>query len=104
MLVIDGVDYTFHVLAAFFVVGIVAIFFTGQYILCSKAKRTRTKLIPAYCVLLLVAAAISVAVGDTGGSPIDLRGVVALMILAVAFICGASSGAAWIIYKVRRKK
>jgi len=97
---INDVDYTFHILAVLSIIVIVALFFGGQYILCKKAKHMAVKLIPAYIIFLLVAAAILVATGDTGGSPIDMRGVVSLMILGIAFICGLSSGAAWLIYKV----
>ena len=103
MFVADGVDYTFHVVGIILFIAIVAIIFTVQYMLCSRAKKTRTKLIPAYGVLLLAAVAILVAIGDTGGSPIDLRGVAALMILAIALICGVSSGVAWAIYRARKK-
>ena len=104
MFVIDEVDFAFHIFAIAFVVISVAIFFTAQYILCSRAKKTRTKLIPACFVLLLVVSAILVAIGNTGGSPVDLRGVAALMILGVALICGISAGAAWLTYRVRNKK
>ena len=103
MLVIDGVDYAFHLFGILFVIVIAVIFFSAQYMLCSRAKKTRTKLIPAYCVLLLVAVAILIATGDNGGSPIDLRGAAAFMVLAVAFICGVSSGAAWVMYRVKNK-
>ena len=104
MFIINGVDYTFHVFGILFVAASAAIFFTAQYMLCSKAKKISTRLIPAYGVLLLVVLAIIVTTGGTGGSPIDLRGAVALMILGFASICGLSAGAAWVIYRVRSKK
>ena len=104
MFVADVADYTFHVVGTIFAFALIAVFFTVQYMLCSRVKKTWIKLIPAFVVLLYVAAAILVATGDTGGSPIDLRGVVASMILIFALICGVSLGAAWVVYRVRNKK
>ena len=104
MFVVDGIDYTFWLFGILAVIVTVAIVFTAQYMLCSRAKKTGTKLIPLYGILFLVAAAIFIAKGDNGGSPIDLRAVAALMVLAIAFICGVSSGAAWVIYRMKSKK
>ena len=104
MFMINGVDYTFHIFAVIFVVVIVSLFFVGQYILCRKAKHIAIKLIPAYGVFLLIILAILVAMGGTGGSFIDLRSFVAWVILGIASICGVSSGAAWVIYRVKNKK
>jgi len=99
MLMINDVDYTFYILAVLSLIIIVALFFGGQYTLCKKGKHMAIKLIPVYIVLLLVAAAILVATGDTGGSPIDMRGVVSLMILGIALVCALSAGAAWLTHK-----
>ena len=104
MFVINGVDYAFHVFAVIFVVIIVALFFVGQYILCKRAKRMAIKLIPVYAVFLMAILAILVTMGGTGGSPIDLRSFVAWIIVGIAAICGISSGAAWLTYRIRTKK
>ena len=96
---INDVDYAFYIVAVLSFIIVVALFFGGQYALCKKAKHMAVKLIPVYIVLLLVAGAISVATGDTGGSPIDMRGVVSLMILGIALACGLSVGAAWFTHK-----
>ena len=104
MIVINGIDYTFHIFAAIFVVVIVSLFFAGQYILCKKAKHMAVKLIPTYVVFLLVILAILVTMGGTGGSFIDLRSFVAWVILGIASIGGVSLGAAWVIYRVKNKK
>ena len=103
MFAINGVDYTFHIIAISFVILSIAVYFTAQYLLCKKAKKLTVKLIPAYAVLLLIVLAGLVAVSGTGGSVIDLRSFVALVILCYAAICAVSAGLAWLIYKLKRK-
>jgi|GEM_PF-2869659 len=104
MFVINGVDYTFHVLAVIFIVISAALFFAGQYALCRRVKRTAVKLIPAYAIVLLIVFAGLVAVSDNKGSLLDLRGAVALIILGYAFVCGVSAAMAWTTYRMRNKK
>lgn len=100
MLVINGIDNILYISGII----IVALLFTVQYIICSKAKRIGVKLIPIYGILLLIILAILVATSDNSGSLIDLKWTVAFIILGVALICSISVGAAWAIYKIRNKK
>lgn len=98
MLAINGIDYIFYIIGI-----IVALLFAVQYIICCKAKRIGVKLIPVYGICLLIIWAILVAVSDNSGSLIDLKWAVVVMILGVALICSISVGAAWAIYKIRKK-
>jgi hypothetical protein len=104
MFVINGIDYAFHIFATTFIVASVAVFFTVQYILCKKSKRMAIKLIPAYGVLILIILAFLVTISSTGGSFIDLRSFIALVILGYALICGISAGVAWVIYRIIKRK
>jgi len=99
--VINGTDYSLFVVG-----GIGAlIFFVGQLTLCFKAKKIGVKLIPVYFVCLLVALAIvSVIIGTSPESLMDLSGLIAIVILCVALLFDISIGAAWLIYRIKTKK
>ena len=103
MFVVNGIDYTFQIIAAAFVILSIVAYFTAQYLLCKKAKKLAIKLIPSYAVLLLIVLAGLAAVSGTGGSVVDLRGFVALVILGYALICAVSVGLAWMMYGLKRK-
>jgi uncharacterized membrane protein len=100
MFVVNGSDYTI------IVIGIVGalLFFAVQYALCCKAKKTATKLIPLYFILLLIVLAIIVALSESNGSLLDVQGLAAIVILVFALVFGIPIGAAWRIYKLRHKK
>ena len=101
MFVINGTDYSL------IVVGIIAaaLFFAVQYFLCGKARSLGVKLIPVYFILIILVLAALVIAGDRGDTFIeDIRGVVALVILGFALVCGISTGAAWVVYRARNKK
>ena len=102
--VIDGIDYTFHIFGIVFIIISVILFFTVQYLLCSRAKKTRTKLIPAYGVVLQIVLAIFVTLSDNHGSFLDLRSFVALVILCYALICAISAMVAWVIFSAKNKR
>ena len=76
-----------------------------QYSLCIKVKRRRwLKMLPlSYVLLILICAALCLVKG-VSGEFIDLSGFVALLLCGYAAICFAVIMAAWLAYKLKKKK
>ena len=99
--VVNGSDYSLIIIGAICAI----LTFVIQLFLCFKAKRTGIKLIPLYFTLLLcVLAAVTALFGGSPDSFMDLSGLVAVVIFCIALLFGISTGAAWLIYKVKTRK
>ena len=99
MLTVNDTDYT---LPAIVLISIIVLF-SVQYMLCVKAKRTWLKLLPLLYVIFLFALAVFVVVTADGSGFLDFSGVLAVFICIYAAICAAAIGAAWIVYKIRKR-
>ena len=100
MLVYNGTDYTLYVIVGITVIAL----FTVQYALCVKVRRRWLKMLPlSYVLLILICAALCLVKGDSGEF-IDLSGFVALLLCGYAASCFAAIMAAWLAYKLKKKK
>ena len=99
MLTINGTDYT---LPAIILLSVIVLF-SIQYLLCSNAKKTWQKLLPLLYVAFLIAWAVFIVAAADGSGFIDFSGVLAVFICIYAAICAVTIGAAWIVYKIRKR-
>ena len=99
MLTINGTDYT---LPAIILISVIVLF-SIQYLFCTRAKKTWQKLLPLLYVIFLFALAVFVVVTADGSGFLDFSGVLAVFICIYAAICAVAIGAAWIVYKIRKR-
>ena len=99
MFMINGTNYTFHLLALISF----SLLFMLQYLLCKKANRRVMKLIPV-CVVIFIFILATVILFTPQNSIFDLRGLVAVLLYCYGLVCAVAVGLAWIVYKMKKRK
>ena len=99
MFTINGTDYT---LPAIVLISFIVLF-SIQYMFCTRAKKTWQKLLPLLYVAFLITWAVFIVATADGSGFLDFSGVLAVFICIYAAICAVAIGAAWIVYKIRKR-